>query len=248
MTDGDSAAPADATRSNNLLTGAEFILDAPKEVPTVWGAGGQVLWAASEPLYIVGPAGVGKTTLAQNLALRRHGIGEAELLGFPVEVDPRPVLYVAADRPSQAARSFARMVGESDREALEWFRVHRGPLPFGDLATNPEALAPWLEGLDVGTVILDSLKDVALGLSEDTPGAAVNQALQRVVAEGIEVVVLHHQRKASGDNKRPRTLADVYGSTWLTAGAGSVLLLWVRRATRSSSCATSSNPPRRWGR
>ena len=76
--------------------------------------------------------------------------------------------------------------------------------------------------------MIDSLKDVALGLSEDTPGAAVNQVLQLVVAADIEVVVLHHQRKASGDNKKPRSLDDVFGSTWLTAGAGSVVLLWGR--------------------
>jgi replicative DNA helicase len=36
---------------------------------------------------------------------------------------------------------------------------------------------------------------------------------------------LHHQRKGQGGSK-PTTLEDVYGSTWITAGAGSVLLLW----------------------
>ena len=50
--------------------------------------------------------------------------------------------------------------------------------------------------------------------------------LGALVASEIEVVVSHHQRKATGYNKKPTTLADVYGSTWLTAGAGSVVLLW----------------------
>ena len=47
-----------------------------------------------------------------------------------------------------------------------------------------------------------------------------------MIAEGIEVGSLHHQRKASVGNPKPRTLSDVYGSVWITAGAGSVLLLW----------------------
>jgi integrase len=36
--------------------------------------------------------------------------------------------------------------------------------------------------------------------------------MQLYVAAGVEVLALHHQRKAQGDNKRPRALSDVYGS------------------------------------
>jgi hypothetical protein len=44
-------------------------------------------------------------------------------------------------------------------------------------------------------------------------------------ADDIDVCALHHQRKGQ-DGRRPKTLEDVYGSTWLAAGAGSVILLW----------------------
>jgi replicative DNA helicase len=50
--------------------------------------------------------------------------------------------------------------------------------------------------------------------------------LQLVIASGVEVIALHHPRKSSTDNKRPHTLDDVYGSTWLVGGAGSVVSLW----------------------
>lgn len=97
------------------IDGAAFILDTPAEVVPVWGRGDEVLWAQGEPLLINGPTGVGKTTIAQQLVLARLGMRE-EVLSYPVTSDGRPVLYVAGDRPSQEARSMARMVTEADRE------------------------------------------------------------------------------------------------------------------------------------
>jgi hypothetical protein len=36
----------------------------------------------------------------------------------------------------------------------------------------------------------------------------------------------HHPRKAQSDNRKPSKLEDLYGSRWITAGAGSVVSLW----------------------
>ena len=38
-------------------------------------------------------------------------------------------------------------------------------------------------------------------------------------------MLLHHERKAANGGKRVHTLDDVYGSTWLTSGLGSVFVL-----------------------
>jgi replicative DNA helicase len=216
--------PASSVDTTHELGGA-FVLDTPADVAAVWGHGDDVLWPQGEPLMICGPQGVGKTTLAQQLALARAGVLEPTLLGMPVTPDTRPVLYIAADRPAQAARSMRRMVDEQHRGALDrQLLVWRGPLPF-NLVDDPMRLSRWVTELRVGTVVIDSLKDMAVGLSEDAVGAAVNQALQAVVAREIEVADLHHQRKGQ-DGHKPRKLEDVYGSTWLTAGHGSVILLW----------------------
>src|SRR5207248_1735381 len=71
-----------------------------------------------------------------------------------------------------------------------------------------------------------SLKDLVPKLSDEDTGSAIHRAWQACVEAGQEVFALHHPRKAQADNKKPRTLADVYGSRWITAGCGSVLLLW----------------------
>jgi replicative DNA helicase len=119
------------------------------------------------------------------------------------------------------------MVTEADRATLrEQLIVWRGPLPFS-VVEEPLSLARFASERDVGAVVIDSLKDLALGLSKDEIGGAVNQALQELLAEGIEILALHHQRKEQqGVGNKPNKLADVYGSRWLTAGMGSVILLW----------------------
>lgn len=53
----------------------------------------------------------------------------------------------------------------------------------------------------------------------------MNIAWQGVIAEDIELLLLHHQRKAAQGAARINSLDDVYGSTWLTAGLGSVFAL-----------------------
>lgn len=228
-----AGAAEDAARTlARLAPGDEWALDAPAQVPAVWGEGDDVLWSEGEPLLIAAPPGLGKTTLAQQLALHRAGIRTGTLLGLPVRAGQGRVLYVAADRPAQAARSLKRMVTAHDRAGLrERLIVWRGPLDF-TLADpdNANRLAGLAADCDATTIVLDSLGNLAVGLADDAVGAAVNAALQVCVAAGLEVLALHHNRKATDGNRRPRALDDIYGSRWITAGAGSVIALWAEDA------------------
>ncbi|MGI8520321.1 MAG: AAA family ATPase [Actinomycetota bacterium] len=222
-----SAIPITEPAAKRAVDGASFILDAPKEVPMIWGEKENVAWAQGESLILAGPTGVGKTTLGQQLVLARIGLRDS-VLGMPVEPAAKPVLYIAADRPSQAQRSFARMVTPEHHDLLrQRLIVWRGPLPF-DIGRHPEQLAPFVMDHGAGDVVFDSLKDVAMDLRTDEVGCRINHAFQSTLVEGIEVLCLHHQRKATSDNTKPKTLDDVYGSNWITAGSGSVIVLWGR--------------------
>ncbi len=75
------------------------------------------------------------------------------------------------------------------------------------------------------TVVVDSLKDAFLGISEDGPAAGYNRARQAAIAAGVQLAELHHMRKNSSGGGKPESLADVYGSAWITAGSGSVIAL-----------------------
>jgi hypothetical protein len=57
-------------------------------------------------------------------------------------------------------------------------------------------------------------------------GSAWNRARQLAIEGGTELIELHHPRKATGDNPKPKNIEDVYGSRWIPAGSGSVIFLW----------------------
>lgn len=205
--------------------GGPFILDQPTEIPCRWGEHDRVLWARGESLLIVGPAGVGKTTLLAQIVGATIGLLPPALLGLPISTTQR-VLYLACDRPQQIARAHRRLYDEADRAELnEHLTFWAGP-PVADFSKDTSLLADMAAAAKADVVVLDSLKDVAIGLSEDAVAAGLNSAIQLALAYGIDVVATHHQRKQSPGAGPPKHLADVFGSAWITAGAGSVILLW----------------------
>lgn len=206
------------------LPGGDAILDQPEEVPAVWGHGSEVLWSEGEPAMIAAPPGVGKTTLGQQVVLGLIGL-RSHVLGYPVADTGARVLYLAMDRPRQIRRSFRRMVTEDDRAVLNDRLVIREGPPPGDLASDATLIVQLARASSATVVVIDSLKDAAVKLTDDETGGKVNRAIQVAIAAGIEVLVLHHQRKGQGGEK-PKKLEDVYGSVWITAGMGSVILLW----------------------
>jgi hypothetical protein len=213
--DGEGANPG----TTRIIDGATFILSAPETIPAIWGRNDEVLWAEGESLMITGGLGLGKTTLA-GLLVRAMLCG-GEVLGFPVMPAGEPILYLAMDRPRQIARSMRRQFGEQHQRWLsERLRVWPGPLP-DDVAKNPDLLVGKAREAEARYVFLDSLKDAVIGLSDDAVAAVYNRARQLLIADDRQLCELHHPvKRASGESTD-----DAYGSRWLTAGAGSVIML-----------------------
>ena len=208
-----------------LIDGADWLAEGGTQPDPIWGDTSTMLAVRGQATLIAGPQGAGKTTLGQRLLLGVLGVpGYATLLGLPVAPIEGRALYLAADRPEQARLSMLRMVcPEQVRDRLV---IWKGPPP-GDIKKNPSVLLQLAEAAGAGFVLLDSLKDLAIKLTDDEVGASMNMAVQMVVRAGIEVVGLHHPRKLGGEDStaKPRKLDDLYGSTWLTSGCGSVLNL-----------------------
>lgn len=210
---------------SKLFAGGSFVLDAPDVPAAWWGTGTKVLAAHGEATMLAGVSGVGKTTIEGQLVRASVGLQTA-VLGFPVEECAR-VLVLAMDRPAQLQRAFRRVFGPEDREALDRVTFWKGP-PLEDFAERPDAFLELVElaGLRPGDrVFVDSLKDAAIGLSEDRVGAGYNRARQTVLAAGFDLFELHHLVKRGADGGPPKGLPDLYGSAWLANGAGSVAVL-----------------------
>ena len=212
------------TTTSRFVAGGEFLLDCPDDVPAIWGAGGEVVWAEGESLTLAGPPGVGKTTIAGQVV--RGRIMGGQVLGYQVRETQSRVLYLAMDRPQQIGRALRRSLRDVPREVLdERFVAWEGPPPY-DVAKHPEALLALAREAGADTVVVDSLKDAALGLTDDEVGAGYNRARQLCLANGVQLLELHHMVKRGTNGSTPNTLADLYGSVWISAGSGSVVLLW----------------------
>lgn len=215
--------PVDPLRVN--AHPGSIIFHQPESPPAIWGSGHDVLWAEGEALIVAGPQGVGKTSIAGQLLRARLGLQDS-FLGFPVQSGARKTLYLAMDRPSQAIRSMRRQFRHDDENTLhERLVIWKGPPP-ADMALDDRSLISMARAHDADTVIVDSLKDAALGLTDDRVAAGYNRGRQHALSAGVQVLELHHQVKRGAGGGRPDTLADLYGSTWIPSGAGSVLLLW----------------------
>lgn len=206
------------------VRGDTFLFSDEDEYEVLWGEGSQILWAAGEPLLICGGDGTGKTTIAQQVALERLGVklsGGGGVLGYPVTPTDGRVLYVAADRPKQAKRSMRRMVKDSDIPVLaERLVVLRGSHEF-DIAD----LTSKAREYDCDTVFVDTLGAVVSGdLGSNDVGMQVYRALEAASAANIEVCLLHHDRKSEGEGGW-QGIREVYGSRWITAPCGSVVML-----------------------
>ncbi|HZP54633.1 DnaB-like helicase N-terminal domain-containing protein [Actinocrinis sp.] len=205
--------------------GWSFLKHQGEHAEPVWGRRGSVAWPVGEACMLAGPPGVGKTTIAHQVLLGRIGIG-GDVLGLPVVPTGSKVLYLAMDRPSQIARAFARLVSDEHeavlRERLVWWA---GPLP-AVLEKEPWVLAELAERHGADTIVVDSIKDTIRKVADDESGNAYNRARQNVLAEGMQILELHHNRKAQAGQSREESLDAIFGSAWLTAGAGSVFGLY----------------------
>ncbi|WP_425472978.1 DnaB-like helicase N-terminal domain-containing protein [Streptomyces botrytidirepellens] len=211
--------------SRYLIDGWRFVSETGADREPLWGTREKSAWASGESLMIVGSPGVGKTTLAHQVILARLGL-EDTVLDMPVAPSKR-VLYLAMDRPMQIAKAMARRVSVADAAVLrERLAVWQGPLP-ATLDKEPDLLADLAAAHQADTIVIDSLKDAVSTLVDDALAVAFHNARMRAIRNGVEIMELHHQRKAQDGTPRDArpALDRVYGSTWITSGAGSVLFI-----------------------
>ncbi|ASL09170.1 AAA family ATPase [Mycobacterium intracellulare subsp. chimaera] len=203
--------------------------------PAIWGQGMDVLWADGESMIFESSPGVGKTTAA-GLLVRAMLLG-GDVLGYPVRPlpDGQRILYLALDRPDQIVRSLLRQFTQEQLDALDLrFTIWSGPLP-DDAAANDYLFTDLADIHKADVIFVDSVKDAALGLSEDRAAAIYQRGRQRLLQSGRQLCELHHLTKGG----------DAYGSIWLNAGVGSVVRLKGAAGGPTATLTHQKSPARR---
>jgi AAA domain len=210
----------DIVSFNNLEVSVDWLL------PSLLQSGGNML--------LVGPPGVGKTQVALNFA---YGLSTGrDVLGYQAtDGNPRRILFISAEMGTVDLKVFIsqmnRRYDDDTAQALlaENFFVY----PLGEpmyLNTKPEQdkIRRIVDVLRLDGVIFDSLGSAtnrALTDEESTKSLLDwNDTFRKET--GIFSWFIHHNRKATENNKEPSGLADVYGTQYLTARATTVLSLW----------------------
>lgn len=199
------------------------------EVKVEWLIGG--LLHQTGYLLLTGHTGVGKSQFCGDLA--NHLVLGSEFLGREVTQSHR-VLFVSL---------------EMGLVELKWLRSHQTKylnddelalleknlkfLPVGypiyyNRDENRRALEELIQKGNFEVVIFDSLGSMTeQELSKETDAKLLMDWNDHLRAElGISTVIIHHHRKAQSGNKRPNSIADIYGSHYFTARASSVMTLW----------------------
>jgi hypothetical protein len=208
------------------FVGVRTLLLSNTKLEWVWSG----LLQKSGSMLLTGPPGVGKTLFALNASMN-FALG-GMFLDRPVEQSK--IGFISMEMNEAEIKEFVA-TQTADYNTDEMDILHENLLIDGrgePLFLNREAIQAQIERSIVKHklqgIVFDSMGSTTDGsLSDEVPTKALMDWNDHIRKEyGCFTWYIHHHRKASGDNKKPNKLADVFGSQYITARASTVLCLW----------------------
>lgn len=186
-------------------------------------------------LLLSGPSGIGKTQFTLRFVMQMC-LGR-DYLGEKVN-RPRKIVVFSLEMAHADLKYFveimARDYSDEDKALLEENLIF---VPYGEpiyLNTDEgrQQFTDIIEAIQPDGIIVDSLGSTTTGglSNEDTVKAIVDFNDKIRKKYGIFTWFIHHMRKASGDNKKPNKLDDVYGNQYIVNRATTVLCLWPNKS------------------
>lgn len=183
-------------------------------------------------MLVTGAPGVGKSQLSLNFA-GKACTGQ-DFIGRKIQ-EPRRIGFLSLEMGIEEIQYFINIQSKGyTTDELATLEENLLIFPMGEplyLNDGHEANRLKVEELigdhNLDGLIIDSLGSVTTDelVSEKVRGIMDwNDRLRQKM--GCFTWYVHHHRKATGDNKRPNKLSDVYGSQYITARASSVVCLW----------------------
>jgi hypothetical protein len=206
--------------------GFKSLLEVDVQLEWVW----QGLLQKAGFFLLFGPPGIGKTQFSLDFAERvalgqpflEREVPEAFKIGFiELEMGLVDTKYFVANQ----AQSYTE-------EELDQLEKNLLIMPLGEpLYLNQEReqvfVEEWIADNKLDGVIFDSLGSTTDELSDESRVKSVMDWNDRIrQRHNCFTWFVHHNRKASGDNKKPNKLDDLYGNRYITARATTVYCLW----------------------
>lgn len=180
---------------------------------------------------LTGPSGVGKTQFSLNAAMNMA-------LGIPFlekpTSTPKRIGILSLEMGGPDLQFFLKQqVPYYDAEQLAVLQENLIIAPVGepiymDTQEGKEKVEQWIVDNKLDGIMVDSLGSAMAGDVSAESSVKSIMAWNDNIRQRLDVFTwfIHHHRKATGDNKKPNKLQDVYGSMYLTARATSVVCLW----------------------
>lgn len=174
--------------------------------------------------------GVGKTQMSIQLGIS-CSLG-TNFLGWKIP-KPRKIVLLSLEMSHVGLKIFlqtiAREYTPEQHAALQdnFIVVPLGePISF-DKPEGMKFLETILDDIEPDGLIIDSIGKLSMEELSEKTAKGINAAFLHLRKRyGCFIWVIHHNRKATDNNKKPAGLADVYGNMYLTAEMTTVLVLW----------------------
>lgn len=199
------------------------------EVTIEWHIPG--LLQKSGSMLLTSKPGLGKTRLSLNFAIRL-ALGRG-LLHYEIEKPVRNVFFSLEMGHADLKYFLSQMaaaLSSSDLALLEknLLIVPLGEALYLDKESGQKAVEKVIQQYEPEIYFFDSLgSTTGDSLSDEKTVKAITDWDARLRQNlGVSSWFIHHNRKATAQNKRPRELDDIYGSQYISARATSAYLLW----------------------
>jgi len=183
-------------------------------------------------MIISGAPGVGKSQLSLNFASK--AVLGHEFLGRKID-EPRKIGFLSLEMGIEECQYFVNIQSNGySEEQLKTLEDNLLIFPMGEplyLNEGNEKNRKKIEEI-IGDNKLDGIIIDSLGST--TPEELSSEKVRSILdwndrlRNRMDCFTwhVHHNRKASGDNKRPNKLSDLYGSQYFAARASTVMCLW----------------------